>query len=349
MEQYKILVTGSAGFIGFHLCSWLLKNGFAVTGIDNLNSYYDVRLKQNRLLQLGIKPKDNIPSIGNIFKFILQDILDKKALNTLFEKENFTHVIHLAAQAGVRYSVQNPQAYMDSNIQGFLNLLEACRLCPPSHLIFASSSSVYGLNNELPFSTNFNTDHPISFYAVSKKANELMAHVYAHLYGIPCTGLRFFSVYGPWGRPDMAYFDFTRKIINGEPIEIYNNGNLKRDFTYIDDIINGIVGLLEKPPSKNSIINNDSESNDFSSFTVPFRIFNIGNHSPINLLDFIYTLERIIGMKARRIFKAIQPGDVETTYADIHELTELTGFNPTTTLEEGLNNFVEWYREYYKV
>lgn len=338
MEQNKILVTGCAGFIGFHLCNWLIENGVSVTGIDNLNDYYDIQLKHDRLAQLG-----------NQLKFYKQDILNKEALNVLFKKGKFTHVIHLAAQAGVRYSLLNPQSYLDSNIQGFFNLLESCRLYPPLHLIFASSSSVYGLNTEIPYSTKLNTDHPISFYAVTKKTNELMAHFYAHLYGIPCTGLRFFSVYGPWGRPDMAYFDFTKKIIAGNPVEIYNKGYSMRDFTYIDDIICGIVGLLKNPPAKNLVNDISAKSNEFSLTAVPFRLFNVGSNNPVNLLDFVSILERIIGIKVNIIYKSMQPGDVIATHADIQELTKLTGFNPSTTLEKGLTNFVEWYREYYHV
>jgi len=349
MDQKKILVTGCAGFIGFHLCSWLIKNGFIVTGVDNLNNYYDIKLKENRLSQLGIDLDRGISRKENCFRFFMQDVLDKKALDMLFKKENFSHVVHLAAQAGVRYSVLNPQTYLENNIQGFFNLLESCRLYPPKHLIFASSSSVYGLNKQVPYSTNLNTDYPVSLYAATKKTNELMAHVYAHLYSIPCTGLRFFSVYGPWGRPDMAYFNFTKRIIARENIEIYNDGNLIRDFTYIDDIINGIVGLLEKPPLINSIDDNNSTFTDYPLSPAPFRLFNIGSHAPVRLLDFIHILEEIIGIQANKIFKSMQPGDVKVTYADITDLYELTGFSPLTTLEEGLKKFIEWYREYHHV
>lgn len=348
MGQNKVLVTGSAGFIGFHLCSRLIKDSYLVTGIDNINSYYDIKLKQDRLLQLGINLRMEISGEYNQFRFIKQDILDKKGIDNLFKEGNFTHVIHLAAQAGVRHSIINPQLYLDNNIQGFFNILESCRRYPPRHLIFASSSSVYGLNRQMPLSTSLNTDNPISFYAVTKKTNELMAYLYAHLHGIPCTGLRFFTVYGPWGRPDMAYFDFTEKIINGKPIEIYNNGNLMRDFTYIDDIINGIAGLIEKPPVTRSQ-QNLSNNEDNSFFQVPIRLMNIGGHNPVNLIDFVNVLEKLIGIRAKKIFKTMQPGDVNNTFADITDLTDLTGFHPSITLEEGLMDFIKWYRGYYNL
>jgi len=339
LTQNRILVTGCAGFIGFHLCKRLLENGLIVTGVDNLNNYYDIKLKQSRLEQLGIETRFKEQQRSQKFQFFKQDILNKNALKNLFEKERFRYVIHLAAQAGVRHSLRNPQLYLDNNIQGFFNILESCKVVPPDHLIFASSSSVYGVNKKIPFSTNHNTDHPVSFYALTKKTNELMAYLYSNLYGLPCTGLRFFTVYGPWGRPDMAYFDFTKKILKGETIEIYNNGNLMRDFTYVDDVIDGIYSLIEKPPSKNH-----------SKLPgTPYNLFNIGGSNPISIGDFIQFLEDILCIKAKRKYKCMQPGDVKDTYADIHELSEFTGFNPTTPFKEGLLKFVDWYYAYFRI
>lgn len=341
----KVLVTGSAGFIGFHMCRRLLDDGFRVVGLDSVNDYYDVQLKLARLYQLGVDQTGKAGNIGSLFTFIKQDLVDKVSLLELFRNEHFDYVIHLAAQAGVRYSIQNPQAYIDSNLYGFFNILEACRAFPPEHLIFASSSSVYGLNGKIPFATSHHTDHPVSIYAATKKANEMMAHSYAHLFNMPITGLRFFTVYGPWGRPDMAYFSFTRKIFNEEPLEVYNNGDLMRDFTYIDDIVSGIVALIKKSPEANPSFN--PMIPDPSCSSAPYRIFNIGNHSPVRLMAFIQVLEDFIGKKAIKIFKPMQPGDVYATYADIEDFTKLTGFRPVTSIETGLQLFVKWYREFY--
>jgi UDP-glucuronate 4-epimerase len=343
----KILVTGCAGFLGFHLCKRLINNNFIVRGLDNLNNSCNFGLQESRLGQLGIEIKCLEQRSRNEFHFFKQDILNKEALLTLFEKESFTHIIHLAAQPGVRLSIQNPQLYLDQNIQGFFNILETCRIHPPKHLIFASSSSVYGLNNQMPSSISDNTDHPISFYALSKKTNELMAYLYSHLYGISCTGLRFFTVYGPWGRPDMAYFDFTRKILKGEPIDIFNNGNLMRDFTYIDDVIDGVIRLIDRPPEDYSYTS--SEKNDINSRYVPYNLFNIGGHNPIKLGEFIQLLEDILGIKAKKTYKCMQPGDVKDTYADISDLSDYIGFIPSTSFKEGLIKFVDWYYEYFLV
>lgn len=342
----KILVTGSAGFIGYHLSARLISLGYKVTGLDSVNNYYDVALKEARINNLFQKSKALAADDQLVFSFHRLDLVDKNAVLELFGNEQFDYVVHLAAQAGVRYSLENPQAYVDSNLVGFMNILEACRNYPPRHLIFASSSSVYGLNSMVPFSTSQNTDHPVSLYAATKKANEVIAHSYAHLFNIHVTGLRFFTVYGPWGRPDMAYFSFTRRIYAGEPIEIFNNGNLMRDFTYIDDIVNGIIVLLDKIPEGNPSF--DPKAPDPSISSAPFRVFNIGNNNPVRLMDFIATLEETIGRKARKIFKPMQAGDVFSTHADIESLTDLVGFKPVTSLETGLKYFVDWYRDYYK-
>ena len=342
----KILVTGSAGFIGYHLSARLISLGYKVTGIDSVNDYYDVKLKEARIDDLIRKARSST-SVGNSdFFFHRPNIIDKSAIFELCSVEHFDFIIHLAAQAGVRYSLENPQSYIDSNLIGFMNILEACRAYPPQHLIFASSSSVYGLNSHVPFSVNQNTDHPVSLYAATKKANEVIAHSYAHLFNIPVTGLRFFTVYGPWGRPDMAYFGFTRKIYEGKPIEIFNNGNLKRDFTYIDDIVNGIVALLEKIPRGNPLF--DPADPESSTSSAPYQIFNIGNNKPIDLMEFIAILEKTIGIKAKKVYKPMQAGDVFATHADIDSLTDFVGFKPVTSLQDGLRNFVEWYRDYYK-
>lgn len=342
----NILVTGSAGFIGFHLSARLISLGYRVSGLDSVNSYYDVALKEARIHQLIQKAKTSAGADHALFSFHRLDIVDKSAIVELFRKEQFDYVIHLAAQAGVRYSLENPQAYVDSNLVGFMNVLEACRTYTPQHLIFASSSSVYGLNSKVPFSTAQNTDHPVSLYAATKKANEVIAHSYAHLFNIPVTGLRFFTVYGPWGRPDMAYFSFTKKIIDREPIEIFNNGDLMRDFTYVDDIVNGIVALMEKTPEGNSLF--DPMAPDPSSSSAPFRIFNIGNNHPVRLMDFVDTLEKLIGEKAIKVFKPMQAGDVFATHADIDNLTDLVGFKPVTSLQTGLRYFIDWYKDYYQ-
>lgn len=340
----KILVTGTAGFIGFHLAKKLIKEGFDVVGIDSLNNYYPVALKMSRLAALH-NEKATTGELGS-FNFYKIDLVEKEIIAKLFDTERFDCIIHLAAQAGVRYSLENPQAYIDSNLVGFMNVLEACRNHPPRHLIFASSSSVYGLNSLVPFSTNQNTDHPVSLYAATKKANEVIAHSYAHLFNIPVTGLRFFTVYGPWGRPDMAYFSFTQKILNGDAIEIFNNGDLMRDFTYIDDIVNGIVALMDRIPSGSPLF--DSMDPEPSISSAPYQIFNIGNNNPVTLMDFINILERTIGIKARKVFKPMQAGDVFATHADIDSLSNLVRFKPVTSLETGLRYFVDWYLDYYK-
>lgn len=342
----KILVTGSAGFIGYHLSAKFISLGYKVSGLDSVNDYYDVGLKEERIRNLMLNAKRTSGDYSSGFTLHRLDLADKRAIIELFKVEHFDYVIHLAAQAGVRYSLENPQAYVDSNLIGFMNVLEACRTCPPKHLIFASSSSVYGLNSHVPFSENQNTDHPVSLYAATKKANEALAHSYAHLFNIPVTGLRFFTVYGPWGRPDMAYFSFTRKIFEGDTIEIFNNGNLTRDFTYIKDIVNGIVALLDKIPQANSLF--DSMFPDPSISSAPYRIFNIGNNNPVSLMEFISILEKTIGIEAKKVFKPMQAGDVFATHADIDSLTDLVGFKPVTSLETGLRYFVDWYRDYYK-
>lgn len=340
MEQpIKILVTGVSGFIGMHMASILMKEGHTVTGIDNINSYYDTGLKYARLNTLGIHKNDilyNKEIKGNSnFTFVELDLNDAGNLIALFARKKFDMVINLAAQAGVRYSITNPKDYIDSNILGFFNLLEACRTFPVKHLIYASSSSVYGNNPETPFKTEHNTDQPVSLYAATKKTNELMAHTYAHLHHIPCTGLRFFTVYGPWGRPDMAYFTFTNSIMNGTPISLYNNGNLERDFTFIDDITESIRRLVMLPPPTQPL-------------TPYHTIMNIGNQVPVKLTEFVNTLEEIIGKKALIDYKPMQPGDVLTTFSDSTAIEQLTGFSPKTNLKDGLTKFVEWYKSYYK-
>jgi UDP-glucuronate 4-epimerase len=333
----KILVTGAAGFIGFHLTKRLLALGYQVLGIDNLNSYYEVSLKKDRLKLLE----------GNLsFEFQQMDLADAAKITELFSKNEIPIVINLAAQAGVRYSLSNPQAYLDSNLTGFVNILEACRHFPVQHLIYASSSSVYGANRKIPFSTKDTVDHPVSLYAASKKANELLAHTYSHLFRIPATGLRFFTVYGPWGRPDMAYYSFTKKILAGETIKVFNYGDMKRDFTYIDDIVEGIIRLLDKPPTPNSQW--DPLKPDPSSSDAPYQVYNIGNNQPVPLLDFISTLEKLLGKKANIEFLPMQPGDVKETYADITDLQDAIGFSPSTSIEEGLTHFVNWYKDYYR-
>jgi UDP-glucuronate 4-epimerase len=336
--EKSVLVTGAAGFIGFHLCQQLLKENKTVFGLDNLNDYYDVGLKQSRLDILSKMPG---------FQFIRMDLLNKKELDELFHEHKFEAVINLAAQAGVRYSLTHPYAYLDSNITGFLNVLEACRNTPPAHLIFASSSSVYGANKKMPFSVHDNVDHPLALYAASKKANELMAHAYANLYQLPVTGLRFFTVYGPYGRPDMALFLFTKAILEGKPIDVFNFGKMKRDFTYVDDIVHGIVSLIPKPPRANQEWNAMQPDPAYSF--APYRIYNIGNNQPVELLKFIEILEEKLGVKAVKNFLPLQDGDVEATYADIDDLTRETGFTPSTSIEAGIDNFVKWYRDYYKL
>jgi UDP-glucuronate 4-epimerase len=336
MNNKKILVTGAAGFIGYHLCRRLIERGDRVTGIDNLNDYYDVKLKIDRLRQIA-REKNFTPA--------RLDMADREAMKELFEKGAFDIVVNLAAQAGVRYSLKNPHAYVDSNLQGFLNVLEGCRHGGVKHLVFASSSSVYGANTTMPFSVHHNVDHPVSLYAATKKANELMAHTYASLYGLPCTGLRFFTVYGPWGRPDMAYFLFTKAIYEDRPIDVFNYGKMQRDFTYIDDVTEGVVRVLEKVPGPSPEW--DRRHPDPATSYAPYRIYNIGNNRPIELIRFIEVLEDRIGKKAEKNFLPMQPGDVPATYADIDELTRDAGFAPATSLEEGIGRFVEWYRTYY--
>ena len=334
----ELLITGAAGFIGFHLSKKLLEEGFQVIGIDNLNSYYDPGLKKARLEILGSH---------NNFCFHKVDLKDKTEVDSIFETYKPTHVINLAAQAGVRYSIENPYAYVDSNLIGFMNILEACRNYPVKHLIYASSSSVYGGNKIAPFSTSHNVDHPVSLYAATKKSNELMAHTYSHLYGIPTTGLRFFTVYGPWGRPDMAYFSFTRDIIAGKPIKVFNHGKMERDFTYIDDIIEGILRLIDKIPEANKAW--DETVDDISTSFAPYKIYNIGNNQPVSLMRFINILEEKIGKVAEKIYMDMQPGDVLKTYADVSDLEKDIGFKPATSLEQGLSEFVRWYKDYYKI
>jgi UDP-glucuronate 4-epimerase len=332
----KILVTGAAGFIGFHLSRRLLAEGNAVVGLDNLNPYYDVTLKQSRLKLL--EEHEN-------FRFLRADLADRKAMETLFGENGFETAVNLAAQAGVRYSLENPHAYMDSNLVGFLNILEGCRHHGVKHLVFASSSSVYGANTRMPFSVHDNVDHPLSLYAATKKANELMAHAYASLYRLPCTGLRFFTVYGPWGRPDMALFLFTRAILENRPIDVFNEGRMERDFTYIDDIVEGLVRILERIPTPNAAWRGDSP--DPSSSFAPYRLYNIGNNRPVTLLDFISALEAQLGRKAVMNLLPMQAGDVPATCADIDDLMTAVGFKPATPIAEGIRRFVDWYRKYY--
>jgi UDP-glucuronate 4-epimerase len=332
----NILITGAAGFIGFHLSVRLLSQSFKIIGIDNINDYYDPKLKQSRLEVLGKY---------NNFNFHKLDIKDKEAVDNIFKVYQPTYVIHLAAQAGVRYSIEHPYAYVDSNLIGFMNMLEACRSYPVEHLLYASSSSVYGGNKVVPFSTNHNVDHPVSLYAATKKSNELMAHTYSHLYGIPTTGLRFFTVYGPYGRPDMAYFSFTKDILEGKPIKVFNHGNMERDFTYIDDIVEGIVKLIDKAPIASKEW--DESKDDLSTSFAPYKIYNIGNNNPVQLMRFVNALESALGKEAEKIYMDMQPGDVLRTYADVSDLERDINFKPSTSIEDGLKKFVEWYKEYY--
>ncbi len=349
----RVLITGTAGFIGFHLARRLVDRGFHVTGLDAINDYYDVELKYNRLEHAGIQRNEIsynqlVSSITDKnYQFIQLQLEDREALMELFANRKFDVVVNLAAQAGVRYSLTNPQAYMDCNIIGFLNILEACRHNPVENLIYASSSSVYGLNKKMPFAVSSNVDHPVSLYAASKKSNELMAHTYSHLFGIPTIGLRFFTVYGPWGRPDMALFLFTRAILAGEPIEVFNHGKMERDFTYIDDIVGGIDKMILQPPTGTKDWN--PVAPDPSTSSAPYKIHNIGNSSPVKLTDFIEALEKALGKKAEKVMKPIQPGDVEKTWADVSSLKADYGYNPNTPVEVGIQHFVDWYREYYQV
>lgn len=335
--QTSILVTGAAGFIGFHVAKRLLDRGDSVIGLDNVNDYYDVRLKHARLAQLT--PHER-------FRFVKLDLANRQGMRDLFTDEPICRVVHLAAQAGVRYSLVNPYAYTESNIEGFLNILEGCRHAKVEHLVYASSSSVYGGNTHMPFSIHDNVDHPVSLYAATKKANELMAHCYAHLYRIPCTGLRFFTVYGPWGRPDMALFIFTKAILEGTPIEVFNQGKMQRDFTYIDDIVEGILRTLDRTATPNPSWSGDRPDPGTSS--APARVYNIGNHQPAELMRFIEVLEQALGKKAEKKLMPMQPGDVPATYADIDDLSRDVGFAPATPIEEGIPRFVQWYREFYR-
>ena len=332
----NILITGCAGFIGFHTSQKFLSEGFNVIGIDNLNSYYDTQLKKDRLKKIQ----------SENFEFYKFDLNQKPEIKDLFQKYNFDYVINLAAQAGVRYSITNPEEYMHSNILGFLNILELSREFKIKHLVYASSSSVYGMNKKIPFSVSDNVDHPISLYAASKKSNELMAHTYSHLFNIPSTGLRFFTVYGPWGRPDMALFIFTKSIIEGERIKLFNHGNMLRDFTYIDDIVDGIFKLTKKAPKPQDEWS--SENSDQSTSSAPYRIFNIGNNRPVKLIDFIEIIENCIGKKAKIDLTEMQPGDVESTFANIDAIQNYVDFKPETNVEKGIENFVSWYKRYYK-
>jgi UDP-glucuronate 4-epimerase len=332
----KYLVTGAAGFIGFHVAQRLLERGDTVVGIDNFSPYYDVDLKRARLDQLT-------PHQG--FRFLLLDIAHREAMQALFEGEGFDGVVHLAAQAGVRYSIDHPHEYLEANCVGFLNVLEGCRHGGVGHLVFASSSSVYGANAHMPFSVGDNVDHPVSLYAATKKANELMAHSYSHLYGLPCTGLRFFTVYGPWGRPDMAYFSFTRAIAEGRPIEVFNHGRMQRDFTYIDDIVEGVVRVLDRPAAPNPQW--DARAPDPASSAGPYRLYNLGNHRPVEVQHLIGCIEQELGTVAQKVFLPMQPGDVLATYADTDDLRRDVGFAPSISIEEGITRFVQWYRSYY--
>ena len=336
----KILVTGAAGFIGYHLCEKLLKKGYEVVGLDNVNDYYDVNLKYARLKQLGISQSDaeifhkkcSGSIYGDKFSFVRMNLEDREALPLLFKEEKIDRVCNLAAQAGVRYSIENPETYIDSNVVGYLNLLECCRHNKVKHLVYASSSSVYGLNEKIPFSTTDNVDHPISLYAATKKSNELMAHTYSHLFNIPTTGLRFFTVYGPWGRPDMALFLFTDAIANGKPIKVFNHGKMERDFTYVDDIVEGVVRTLTQ----------SVEDRDL------YKIYNIGNNNAVKLTDFIEAIENSMGQKAEKELMPMQPGDVERTWADVDDLIRDYDYQPNTSVADGVQNFVDWYRNYYK-
>ena len=334
----KILVTGAAGFIGFFTVRKLLDIGHEVVGLDNLNDYYDPELKKNRLKQIEGR---------NGFHFVKADLADRSAMEDLFARERPQRVIHLAAQAGVRHSISHPHEYISSNLTGFLHILEGCRQVETDHLVYASSSSIYGANTQMPFSEHHGADHPLSLYGATKKSNELMAHSYAHLYRIPVTGLRFFTVYGPWGRPDMALFTFTRKILAGEPIDVYNHGKHARDFTYIDNIAEGIVRIAERVPQPN--VNWDSSHPDPATSSAPYRIYNIGNHKPIELMDFIAAIEKATGRTAEKNFLPMQPGDVLATYADVDALMREAGFAPATSIEDGVQKFVDWYRDYYGV
>lgn len=349
----KIFVTGTAGFIGYHLAKRLLERGDEVVGLDCINDYYDVNLKYARLEVTGISrhkieygkliQSSRYPN----YRFIQLKLEDREAILKLFATEKFDRVCNLAAQAGVRYSLQNPFSYIDSNIVGFMNILEGCRHNGVNHLVYASSSSVYGLNEEMPFSVHHNVDHPVSLYAASKKSNELMAHTYSYLYQIPTTGLRFFTVYGPWGRPDMALFLFTKAILEGKPIDVFNNGNMQRDFTYVDDIVEGVVRVIDSPPAGNP--GWSGRQPDPGTSVAPYRVYNVGNSRPVKLLDFIEAIEDALGKRAVKNFLPMQPGDVPATWADVSDLAADFGYQPSTPVEEGIRRFVEWYKKYYKI
>ena len=334
----KVLVTGAAGFIGMHTSERLLARGDEVVGLDNLNDYYDPQLKRDRLAR--IEPHPN-------FRFVKMDVADRAGMEALFAAEKFDRVIHLAAQAGVRYSLENPHAYIDSNVVGFMNILEGCRHNKVAHLAYASSSSVYGGNTKMPFSEHDSVDHPISMYAATKKANELMAHTYSHLFGLPTTGLRFFTVYGPWGRPDMALFLFTKAILDGKPINVFNHGKMQRDFTYVDDIVEGVIRVIDHTAEPDADFN--SSQPDPGRSAAPFRVFNIGNNNPVMLMDFIAAIEKSLGREAEKNFMPLQDGDVPETYANTDELNAWTGFVPATSVTDGVGRFVDWYRRYYGV
>ena len=349
----KVLITGTAGFIGFHLANLLIEKGYSITGLDCINDYYDVQLKYDRLARAGIM-RDDISYAKPVqsrqhanYEFLELRLEDKQALTELFAMRKFDVVVNLAAQAGVRYSLTNPDVYINSNISGFLNILEACRFHPVQNLIYASSSSVYGLNRKMPFSVSSNVDHPVSLYAASKKSNELMAHTYSHLFGIPTIGLRFFTVYGPWGRPDMALFIFTKAILEGKPIQVFNHGHMERDFTYIDDIVQGIARMVDKPHPAGGEW--DPVHPDPSYSSAPYRLYNIGNNTPVKLMDFIHAIEDQVGEKAIMDMQPIQPGDVEKTWADVDALISDYHYKPQTSIETGIARFIKWYRDYYKV
>ncbi len=349
----KILVTGTAGFIGSHLAKYLLERGDEVVGLDSINDYYDISVKYGRLDRAGIAENDIEynkliqSSVYPNYKFIKMNLEDKENLNALFASEKFDKVCNLAAQAGVRYSLTNPDAYINSNIIGFTNILEACRHNDIKHLAYASSSSVYGINEGMPFSTSDNVDHPISLYAASKKSNELMAHTYSHLFGLPTTGLRFFTVYGPWGRPDMALFLFTKAILEDQPINVFNNGEMQRDFTYIDDIVEGIVRVIDNPPKGNPEW--DGKNPDPGSAKSPYKIYNIGNNAPVRLMDFIESIEKVLGKTAKKNMMPMQAGDVPATYANVDDLVRDLDYKPATSIEEGIAKFIAWYRDFFKV
>jgi len=338
LEYKTAVVTGSAGFIGFHLARRLLEDGCRVLGVDNLNDYYDPQLKHDRLEVLKAYPG---------FSFFKIDLADKDGLTQVFRSDAIDVVVNLAAQAGVRYSLTNPHAYVEANLVGFVNLLECCRHFHVRHLVFASSSSVYGANTNMPFSVHHNVDHPVSLYAASKKANELMAHTYSHLFDLPCTGLRFFTVYGPWGRPDMALFLFTKATLEGNPINVFNHGKMERDFTYIDDIVEGVVRVMKTVPEANPDWSGDAP--DPGTSYARYKLYNIGNNNPVQLMDFIEAIEKALGKKAIRNYMDLQPGDVPATYADVADLIRDVGFKPDTSIEEGIGRFVEWYKEYYRM